>query len=273
MTGASSGVVASRVVASRRLRWMLLIAFTQWPVLVLVLRAAAPSWNFPMLLPSAVPGVSGATARGLLSPRLLSSGTMSLTLAIATGLAAAAIGFTIARGVLRTPHAVRRVASMLMFFPVIAPPVALGVGLQVLLLRAGLASTVTGVWLSHLIPAVGYVTLYFLGVLSVDDTSRDEAARTLGATVWETWWRVTVPALRRRLVEAAVLGGLVSWGQLALTLLVGGGVVRTMPVELLAIIRSGDDHLASVAAILLTIPPLIALSVLKGGAERTGVPA
>ncbi len=264
---------ASPAATSRRLWWTLLVALTQWPVVVLLLRAAAPSWSFPDILPSAIPGSPAPTAAGALTTRLVTSAITSLLLAFATGVAAAAIGLSISRGMRRTTRAVRRVTAMLMFFPVIAPPVALGVGLQVVLLRMGLGSTTAGVWLAHVIPAVGYVTLYLLGVLSNDDTTREEAARTLGATAWRTWWSVTVPALRRRLAEAAVLGALVSWGQLALTLLVGGGLVRTMPVELLAIIRSGDDHLASIAAILLTIPPLVALSVLKGGAARTGLPA
>ncbi len=270
----TSHVSASRVSTSRRLRWGLLVALAQLPVLMLVLRAVAPSWNFPDILPSAVPDMSSAPAgSSVLSSRLITSGITSLLLAFATGLTAATIGLIISRGMRRATLSVRRTASILMFFPVIAPPVALGVGLQVVLLRLGLGSTTVGVWLAHVIPAVGYVTLYLLGVLSNDDTTRDEAARTLGASAWQTWFRVTIPALRRRVAEAVVLGALVSWGQLALTLLVGGGVVRTMPVELLAIIRSGDDHLAAIASMLLTIPPLVALSVLKGGAERTGVPA
>jgi len=256
---------------SRHRSWLLLVMLAQWPVLVLALRAVAPSWTFPDLLPSGSSADAGGA--GLLSSRLVTSGLTSLLLALATGVAAAAIGLGIARGMQRSRPAVRRAVSMVMFFPVIAPPVALGVGLQVVLLRTGLGATLAGVWLAHVIPAAGYVTLYLAGVLSLDDTQREEAARTLGASAWQTWWRVTLPALRSRLTEAAVLGGLVSWGQLAVTLLVGGGLVRTMPVELLAIIRSGDDRLASVAALLLTIPPLIALSVLKGGAERTGVPA
>ncbi len=257
---------------ARRRPWVLvlLIATTQLPLVTLMLRALGASWNYPDILPVAV---SDHANRALVPPRVWESGLTSVTLALATGLASAAIGVVIARALLRATRATRRVATLLMFFPVIAPPVALGVGLQVVLLRASVGASWIGVWLAHVIPAVGYVTLYFLGALSGDDASRDEAARTLGATAWQTWWRVTFQGLRRRLGEAVVLGGLVSWGQLALTLLVGGGVVRTMPVEILAIIRSGDDHLAAIAALMLTAPPLLALSVLRGGAERTGVPS
>lgn len=253
---------------THRTRWLALalVALTQLPILTLILRTFGVSWQFPALLPSNEFGLSSSVINsGRLWQAILTSGT----LAVATGGIAAWVGVAIARGMLRAAPRVRRMTTLLMFFPVIAPPVALGVGLQVLLLRLGLGATWGGVLLAHVIPAVGYVVLYLLGALSQDDVTRDEAARTLGASRLQAWWHVTLPALRRRLVEAAILGALVSWGQLALTLLVGGGVVRTMPVEILAIIRSGDDHLAALAALLLTVPPLLALGVLRGGAERT----
>jgi putative spermidine/putrescine transport system permease protein len=81
---------------------------------------------------------------------------------------------------------------------------------------------------------------------------------------------VLVPLLRRRLGEALLLGGLVSWGQLAITLLVGGGLVRTLPVELLSIVQSGNDQIAALAALVLGLPPMLAVGVLAVGARRTG---
>jgi putative spermidine/putrescine transport system permease protein len=130
--------------------------------------------------------------------------------------------------------------------------------------------TWNGVLVSHLVPATGYATLYFLGVLSAVEHSMEEEARTLGATRWQALWRVTIPVLRRRLADAFVLAALVSWGQLALTLLVGGGAVRTLPVELLSYVRAGDDRVGALAALLLTVPPLLALGLLQAGATRTG---
>lgn len=248
--------------------YLLLLAIaTQLPLATLVLRATGSTWAFPLILPVS----HGAVTQTVGTPRIWGAGVTSLALAVATGVAASIAGVVIGRGILRARPTTRRLAAVVAFLPVIAPPVALGVGVQVLFLRVGLGSTWLGVWFAHLVPAVGYVTLYFLGVLSLDDAARDEAARTLGASPWQTWWRVTLPAVRRRMTEAMVLGALVSWGQLALTLLVGGGIVRTLPVELLAIIRSGDDYLGAVAALLLTLPPLLALGALRGGAETTGV--
>ena len=61
-----------------------------------------------------------------------------------------------------------------------------------------------------------------------------------------------------------------SWGQLALTLLIGGGVVRTLPLELLSFVQSGNDQLGALAALVLTIPPMLPLGVLQVGTRRTG---
>lgn len=253
------------------------------PVLLLILRAVAAVWRFPDVLPSAVPGTSpadgmqspafGSILHVLSAPELVQAMLTSLGLAVATGLISTVLGFLAGRTLVSARTGVRRIVTGLAFFPVIAPPIALGVGVQVLAIRAQLAGEFTGVLLAHVIPAAGYLTLFFLGVLSAYDRSMEEEARTLGASAWQTFVRVTVPALRARWGEALVLGALVSWGQLALTLLIGGGVVRTLPVALLSFVRAGDDRLAAAAAILLTVPPLVAFVLLQRATRFTGATA
>ncbi|HYW33139.1 MAG TPA: ABC transporter permease subunit [Gemmatimonas sp.] len=241
------------------------------PVLLLVLRAAAASWLYPDLLPSR--GATGSTLGAFATPILWSALTRSVLLAVATAVVATLLGFVAGRGLVRAPRGLRELATGAAFLPVVAPPIALGVGIQVLAIRAGVGGSLVGVLIAHVIPAAGYLTLYFLGVLSAYDRSMEDEARTLGATAWQTFLRVTVPALRARWLEALVLGALVSWGQLALTLLVGGGAVQTLPVALLSFTRAGDDRLAAAAALLLTIPPALAFGVVQRGARRTGASA
>jgi hypothetical protein len=51
---------------------------------------------------------------------------------------------------------------------------------------------------------------------------------------------------------------------------VGGGLVRTLPVELLSIVQSGNDQIAAFAALVLSVPPMFAVGLLTIGARRTG---
>jgi len=255
---------------SRRLLLLSLLAIVSIaPVLVLVARGLAPAWRYPVL----VPGFAGAMSSFALlrSPRLVDALLSSVTLAVTTGALSVVIGFVAGRAIWRAPARTRRLAAMAAFLPVIAPPVAFGVGVQVLALRLGVGSSWPGVLLAHLVPASGYVTLYILGALSAYDGALEDEARTLGATPWQVLLRVAIPVLRARLVEGAALGALVSWGQLSVTLLVGGAAVRTLPVELLGFVRSGDDRLGAIAALLLALPPVVAFALLERGARRTGV--
>jgi putative spermidine/putrescine transport system permease protein len=235
---------------------------------VLIDRALSHSWRFPKILPDANdarPALSAANS-GPDASALVTSTALALT----TGLIGTALGFAIARSAARASGPIQRLTHAAAFFTVIAPPLALGVGLQVGMLGLGLGGTLVGVFLAHLVPVTGYLTLFAVGVFSSFDHSLEEEARTLGASPWQVLLRILVPLLRRRFGEALLLGSLVSWGQLAITLLVGGGLVRTLPVELLSIIQSGNDQIAAFAALVLSLPPMLAIGLLAMGARRTG---
>ncbi len=254
-----------------RLLVLSLGVITLAPILLLLVRASALSWRYPALLPSQ--SVHDTWRTLLFTPTVWSALATSVLLASLTGVLSTAFAFVAARALARATPTARRVAAAAAFLPVIAPPIALGVGVQVFALRAGLAGGNAGVLFAHLVPASGYLTLFFLGVLSAYDFAMEDEARTLGASSLQRFVRITLPALRPRLIEAMLLGALVSWGQLALTLVVGGGVVRTLPVELLAFVRAGDDRLAAAAAIILTVPPALAFGMLQGGVRQSGATA
>jgi putative spermidine/putrescine transport system permease protein len=249
---------------------LLLAALGVWvtlPIAVLIVRALDRSWRFPQVVPSAVDLAPALTAAG---PRVFSALGVSLAIAVATGALGTTVAFVIARSAAHARPAMRRVTLAAAFFTVIAPPLALGVGLQVAMLGLGLGGTLAGVALAHLVPVTGYLTLFAAGVFASLDPALEDEARTLGASPWQVVTRLLLPLLRRRLGEALVLGVLVSWGQLAITLLVGGGLVRTLPVELLSIVQSGNDQSAAIAALLLSLPPMLAVGLLTVGARRTG---
>lgn len=246
---------------------IVLMAWVLSPIAVLVLRAAGRSWPFPALWPSID---AGGVATLVADSRLAAALASSLWLAVWTGVTSCALGFALGQRLARATRGVRTTTLALALLSVVAPPVALALGLQVAMIGAGLAGTMTGVWLAHLVPATGYLVLFAAGVFSAYDFGVHDEARTLGATRWQVITRVAWPLLRPRLVEGALLGGLVSWGQLALTLLIGGGVVRTLPIELLAFVRAGDDQLGAAAALVLTVPPLLGLGLVHTAIRRTG---
>ena len=237
------------------------------PLVMLIATSFARGWFYPAVVP---PAVDATAWRELITdPSHRTALVTSVLLGIATAFVGTALALPLGRAAASSTPTVRRSVALLAFAAVALPPVALGVGLQLTVLTLGLGGTALGVFLAHLVPALGYLTLVFLGVFTRWDAQLDEAAATLGATSVVRWQHVVLPLLRRPIVEALALGFLVSWSQVALTLLVGGGAVRTLPLDVLAMLQAGQDQRAAVGALALTLPALIVLGASRVAARNT----
>jgi putative spermidine/putrescine transport system permease protein len=243
-----------------------LLISTALPFVVLLLQSFSESWRWPEVWPS---GFTGSAWRAVVTGSLGSAALTSTALGIATAVAAVIVALPIGRSLAQLCGTWRHVAAALVFLPVAAPPIALGAGLQIVTLWLGIAGTSVGVWFSHAVPAIGYVSLLFLGVFTTRGAEPEEAARTLGASRWKTWTMVLIPSLRAPITEALAIAFLISWTQVALTLVVGGGALRTLPLEVMTLVRAGQDRPAAVGALLLIVPAIAALAALRLGARRT----
>jgi putative spermidine/putrescine transport system permease protein len=257
----------SRESVVRALSFIALLLFATAPLLMLIATSLARGWFYPALLP---PSLDASGWRELVTdPARRGALVNSVVLGVGTALVATLLALPLGRAAALSSRGVRRTVALLAFAAVALPPVALGVGLQLTVLLLGLGGTLTGVFLAHLVPAVGYLTLVFLGVFTRWDVRLDESAATLGANTFARWRLVTLPLLRRPIADALALGFLVSWAQVALTLLVGGGAVRTLPLEVLAMLQAGQDQRAAAGALALAIPALLVLGASRVAARNT----
>src|SRR6185312_14751304 len=143
--------------------------------------------------------------------------------------------------------------------------------LQLSFIAIGAAGTFVGVVLAHLVPAIGIVSYFFCAVFTAYDARIDEEARSLGATAGQTWMRVTLPVLVPELWAGTALGFIVSWGQVPLTLVIGGGQVHTLSVDVLAYAAAGEQRFAAAGALLLIVPVAAILALVRatrGRADR-----
>ena len=247
--------------------FVLLTTFALAPLLMLIVTSLARGWFYPAVTPQDIDG--GAWREFFTDASHRAALGNSLLLGVATSLIATAVSLPLGRAASLGSRGVRRIVALLAFTAVALPPVALGIGLQLTVLTLGLGGSVVGVLLAHLVPAVGYLTLVFLGVFTRWDRRLEEAAATVGANAVTRWRRVLIPALRRPIADAMALAFLVSWAQVALTLLVGGGAVRTLPLDVLAMLQAGQDQRAAAGALALAIPALVVLGASRVAARNT----
>jgi molybdate transport system permease protein len=162
----------------------------------------------------------------------------------------------------------------------VLPPVVAGVALFFALGRRGLVGQYLEQWFGVTLPfttpavvlAQTFVAMPFL-VITVEaslrqlDTRYEDASRTLGASRWYTFRRVTLPAIRPALIAGAVLSWARALGEFGATITFAGnfpGTTQTMPLAVYLSLETNPEE-AIVLALALTV---VSFSVLVGLRDR-----
>lgn len=229
------------------------------PIGLLGLWSVTRRWPWPALLPTQLQlaawhGLLGTQGLG---PIVLRSFAISTTVSFGASVA----GFLTSRSAAR--HASREGLYLLLHLPFVISPVVLGVSLDYLFLRLGVAERTPGVILGQGIVAYAYAVILLSGFWNERIGAFVDAAATLGATPLQVWTRVLWPIARPLFAICLLQTFLISWFDYALVLLIGGGRVATLTTALYQYFASGDVRLAAACALLLLAPPLLALAVVR----------
>ena len=228
------------------------------PLLPFALWSFSSGWFFPDLLPDTW---SLRAWRYALSDTagVLQSLGLSLGISLAATTISLLLGIPAGRALGLYQFAARPWVELLVLAPLIVPGIAIVLGLHGIFIRLGLANSVTGVILVHLIPTLPYVILIMASVFSNYDQRFEEQARTLGATGARAFFYITLPAIFPGIMVCALFAFLVSWSQYILTLVIGGGRVLTLPLLLFNFSTAGRNDLTGAIGIIYLLPGLITL--------------
>lgn len=237
------------------------------PLLPLLLWAFAETWSFPSVLPTGwgLGGLDSAIAQGGAS----ASGR-SLLLGLVVAAIATPLGAIAARSLAYGWAPFPRVLTIVLFAPVLLPPFAAALGVNVLLIRAQVPPLV-GLVVVLVAIAMPYTTFSMRAAYAAHDLGYEEEARTLGASRAQVLWRVHVPLLAPALARSAFLAFLVGWSDYLVTVVVGGGQIVTLPlITASAASGIGNDSMVAVLALAAVVPPIVLLALLARGAWRSG---
>ncbi len=93
----------------------------------------------------------------------------------------------------------------------------------------------------------------------------EEASATMGASRWQTFWHVTLPALRGAIVSGALLTFARAVGEFGSTILVSGNLAsrtQTAPLYIFAKFNEGQVEAANAIAIVLALFSFVIFSIL-----------
>ncbi|MBE7545455.1 MAG: ABC transporter permease [Solibacteraceae bacterium] len=118
--------------------------------------------------------------------------------------------------------------------------------------------------LAHVMFCLAYVVIVVLARLRTMDRALEEAALDLGATEWQAFRRVTLPALAPGIGAAALLAFTISFDDYVITSLVAGVDSETLPMVLYAIARRGANPVVNAISTVI----VFGLGLLIVAAER-----
>lgn len=175
------------------------------------------------------------------------------------------LAWVLARQQFRGRRALRALCTLSM----VLPPVVGGVALFAAFGRRGIAGRWIDEWFGVTLPfttaavvmAQTFVAMPFL-VITVEAALRqvdhrvEDAARSLGASPWYTFRRVTLPAIRPALIAGAVLSWARALGEFGATITFAGsfpGTTRTMPLAVYLALETDPEQALVLALVLIAV--------------------
>ncbi len=148
----------------------------------------------------------------------------------------------------------RGLINGLIDMPFAVSPVVAGYMLLLLFGRNGLFGPLveaTGMRVAFAFPGMVLATLFvtmpfmireLVPVLEAFDTRQEKAAATLGASSWQTFWRVTLPALRWGLIYGITLTFARALGEFGAVLVIGGAAQGSLMTTTLFIYHALEER-------------------------------
>jgi molybdate transport system permease protein len=223
----------------------------------------------------------------LRSPTLRQALKLSIICSLCSTALSVAFGLPLAWLLARRRFVGSSVVRALCTLSMVLPPVVGGVALLYALGRRGLVGqwlfrwfdlrlpfTSAGVVIAQTFVAMPFFIVTVEAALRQTDAGQGEAARTLGASSWYSFRRVTLPAVRSALIAGAVLSWARAFGEFGATITFAGsfpGRTQTLPLAVYSALDV-DPRQAIVMALLMVAVSFAVLFALRdrwlGGGDR-----
>jgi spermidine/putrescine transport system permease protein len=165
----------------------------------------------------------------VLNSLLVAAGSVALSLTL---------GLLAALALDRADFPGKQLFRRLVLLPLILPGIITGLSLLMFAVFINTPLSLITVFLGHGTALISVATTELFAGLQKIDRAQEEASLDLGATPWQTFWRVTLPNLKLSLTAAGLLIFTLSMDEIAVTFFLIGRDT-TLPLEIWSRLRRG----------------------------------
>lgn len=228
-------------------KWSLIVLVVSYVAFLIVTPIAALAYG-------AFERGVGASIASLNHPEVFTAFWNTLWISVVVVIVHTIFGTIVAWVFVRHRFRGRNLINGLIDMPFAVSPVVAGYMLLLLFGRNGMLAPLIealGIQVAFAMPGMVLATLFvtmpfmireLVPVLEAFNTQQEKAAATLGANSWQTFWRVTFPALRWGLIYGITLTFARALGEFGAVLVIGGGVQGRTETATLFIYRALDER-------------------------------
>jgi len=194
----------------------------------------------------------------------------SLVVALAAVVIALALGIPAGLALDRANFPGKGIFRRLVLLPLVLPGIITGLSLLMLFREAEVKLSLITITLGHGTALISVATTEVFAGLQKLERAQEEASLDLGATYWQTFWRVTLPNLRLSIIGAALLIFTLSMDEIAVSFFLIGRD-NTLPLEIWGRLRRGiTPEINAVSAIIFVFSLLVIVLWYRLRAGREG---
>lgn len=243
---------------------VLFICIWVLPVIGLGLTAVSAGWSWPDLLPNNTSFNQWTYVLQDHPKTLPSIGTTVIT-AVFVLLLNLLLALPAGNALGRYALPGKGLINTLLSIPILLPPLSTAIGLHKTFIRLNLTNSYLGVVLALVIPTLPYmIRALTIGFESLG-FGYEEQAKTLGANTLHRVRYIALPHLIPAIAAGSSLTILIAMSQYVSVLLIGGGLIQTMPVVMFPFLQSGNISLGSIFSVLFAGMALLMLLLLDYG--------
>ena len=226
------------------------------PIALLVVWCIVNRWPWPEIIPTEL------TLRGL--QRLFTgySNTaqaliFSILFSLMIGIISTIIATMTARALTQYDFVGKKLVETLAFLPLVVPATVFAFGSHMLFLRMGLGNTAFAVALSHIIYTLPFSVRIMLDVTKASSDRYEQQARVLGAPPAAAFIHGTLPIITPGIISSLAVSFLISYTQYFLTVMLGGGKVKTLAIIVMPLITGSDRTISSAYSVMYILSTLL----------------
>lgn len=182
----------------------------------------------------------------------------SLVVAAAAVAIALAFGIPAALALDRANFPGKTLFRRLVLLPLILPGIITGLSLLMLVNLLQVKLSLMTIILGHGTALISVATTEVFAGLQKFDRALEEASLDLGATYWQTFWRITLPNLKLPIIGAALLIFTLSMDEIAVSFFLIGRD-NTLPLEIWGRLRRGITPEINAVSTIIFVFSLIAI--------------